>query len=472
MPSTRALWAFVVCGLLAGWGSPLASAAELELADAVREALDSNLDLAARRRALAADGEEVELARARLLPQLTVGARAQRLDDDRTDADRGETTEDSITFAGKATMTLYDENQRAEVSIQKHVYAGQGEQLAAFRLGVIEDAGSAFLELDRARAELDIQQRNRELTARSLGTSRARIAAGWSSDREVLRWESQLAANDTAVTDARTRTLLNRFELNRVRNRIAEAPVDPRPVELEEYGFVYARKAIVESIATPEGDRRLRDLLVGVGLARSPELAAIDFVIAAEERQLLANRRVLWAPSLGIDASISHLTADGSGGADDFDETEWTLGAALVFPLYEGGAKFAELRQTRETLSGLRIERRSVAQSVDQGIRAAFAQASGSYASLDFARRQEAAASKSYDLANDSYVLGVASILSLLDAQSQLLSAKQAVVDAFYDFFEDLLAAERQISLYPFLEPEPEMTELKDRFEQQLQRQP
>ena len=53
----------------------------------------------------------------------------------------------------------------------------------SFRLGVVEEAANAFLELDRARAVLDIQQRNRELTARNLETSRARIAAGWSSER-------------------------------------------------------------------------------------------------------------------------------------------------------------------------------------------------------------------------------------------------------------------------------------------------
>jgi hypothetical protein len=36
----------------------------------------------------------------------------------------------------------------------------------------------------------------------------------------------------------------------------------------------------------------------------------------------------------------------------------------------------------------------------------------------------------------------------------------------------DLIAAEEQMALYPFLEPEPEMTELLDRFEQELQAQP
>jgi outer membrane protein len=207
-----------------------------------------------------------------------------------------------------------------------------------------------------------------------------------------------------------------------------------------------------------------------MGLARSPELAAIDAAIAAEERLRTANRRAFWVPSLSLGAGVNHLAAHGS--APDFNETEWGVGAGLTFPLLEGGAKFAELRQTQESLASLRIERRSTAQSVDQSIRAAFAQASGAYTNVGFARKQQAAAQRNFELVNESYVLGVASILALLDAQAQLLTANQAVTDALYGFLVDLIAAEEQMALYPFLEPEPEMTQLLDRFERELQAQP
>jgi hypothetical protein len=81
-------------------------------------------------------------------------------------------------------------------------------------------------------------------------------------------------------------------------------------------------------------------------------------------------------------------------------------------------------------------------------------------------------ARRNYQLTNESYVLGVASILALLDGQSQLLTAEQAVTDALYDFFEDLIAAEEQLVFYPFLEPDPEVAELLDRLERELRSQP
>jgi outer membrane protein len=447
--------------------------AKLGLADAVRQTLAANLDLAAQRRRLAAQEEEIGVVRSNLLPQIDLGARAQLIESDRSSGDRGSTTKEAAAVAAKLTQVIYDEMDWANYTIQKHVFDGQRAQFEAFEDGVVQESANSFLELDRSRATLDIQERNRELTARNLETSRARIAAGWSSEREVLRWESQLAMNDTDVVDARTKVLVYRFELNRVRNLSAETAIAPLPAGIEEYGFVYAREGIADAIATPESDHRLRDLLVPIGLARSPELAQIDAAIAASERLLAANKRAFWVPSVSAAAAIDHLAASSSGSsAPDFKATEWGVGATLIFPLIEGGAKFARLRQTGEALTGLRVQRRAAGQSVDQSIRAAFAAASGAYHNVANARRQEAAAQRNFELVNESYILGVASILTLLDAQAQLLSANLAVANSIYGFLEAVIDAEKEMALYPFLEPETEMTALLDRIERQLQAKP
>jgi outer membrane protein len=188
---------------------------------------------------------------------------------------------------------------------------------------------------------------------------------------------------------------------------------------------------------------------------------------------LAANKRAFWVPSVSAAAAIDHLAASSSGSSTpDFETTEWGVGATLVFPLVEGGAKFARLRQTGEALSGLRVQRRAAGQSVDQSIRAAFAAASGAYHNIAAARRQEAAAQRNFELVDESYVLGVASILSLLDAQAQLLNANLAVADSIYAFLEAVVDAEKQLALYPFLEPEAEMTALLDRIERQVQSKP
>ncbi len=469
MATVRAWWACAAACLLIGASATESAAvdAELSLPEAVRQALDSNLDLASERRSLAADREDIAIARSKLLPQIGVGARVQHLNDDRADDHRGATSQDSAAIKAGINQVLYDEGAWAGYDIQKHVYAAQERQFEGFRLGVILDAASAFLAADQALAVLDVQERNRELTRRNLEISQQRVHAGWSGEREVLRWQSQLAANARTVSSARATALVSRFELNRVRSRPPEEAVSLEEVSAAEYGFVYARKAIQTAIADPAGDERLRNALVRVGLERSPTLEALDEAIAAGERRLTASRRAFWVPSLSFDADIDHLASRSSG--SDVEDTEWTVGASLAFPLVQGGAKFAVHRQTREALAGLRLDRRSEAQALEEAIRTAFAQASSSYAELGFAREQLSTARRYFDITNESYKAGVATVLDLLDGQSQLLNAQLSVTSALYGFLGDLISAERQLAFFPFLEPEAEVEELLDRIEGQLQ---
>ena len=91
---------------------------------------------------------------------------------------------------------------------------------------------------------------------------------------------------------------------------------------------------------------------------------------------------------------------------------------------------------------------------------------------MGFAERQVAAAARNFELVEASYTLGVASILDLLDAQSQLLTAELGLADATYSFLEDLIAAERELSYYAFLEEPAEVDALLNQLEQELGRQP
>ncbi len=462
----RAALVFATVALVAGGDAGAQRA--LDLGAAVREALSGNLDLAAQRLALAADREEIAIARAALLPQIDLAGQGQVLEDDRSDGDRGTNTKRSFTVSAKLSQVLYDEADFARLEIQRYVYAAQEQQLEAFRLEVAADAANAFLALDRARDVLEIQRRNRDLTLQNIETSRARIAAGYSSETEILRWESQLATNRADIATAEAALLSARFELNRVRNLPREAAIVAREATIEEYGFVYGRGAIASAVREPDADRRLRDVLVRVGLDRSPTLAESSEAIAAAERQLVANRRAFWVPSLTLVAGVNHLAQSSSTSSVDLDETEWGAGVGLAFPLLQGGAKFANERQTQEYLASLRTQRRADVATVGERLRASFASASAAHAVVGYAREQQRAAGRYFELTDASFVLGVASLIQLIDAQAQRLAAALAYTNALYDFLESMIAAERELSFFPFLEDDAEVTALLDLIEQQL----
>jgi outer membrane protein len=439
---------------------------EFSLTDAVQQAIASNLNLVAQRQALEADRQEIGLARSVLLPQVDFGMRGQYLDDERTDAARGNNKQGSFLVGAGLSQVIYDEQSWAGFSVQKHIYEGQVNELESFELGVVQDAASAFLEFDSAQNVLEIQEHDRELTRENLEKTRARIAAGWSSEGEILRWKAQLAGNDTDVRKAQVSVLQNRLELNRVRNLQPEASVTILPVALASYGFLYANEKITAAIVDPEQDRRMRNYLVRAGIARSPDLAALDASIAVGERQLTSSERAFWVPTLSFNAGVDYLVNHSTD--DDFNQTEWGVKGLFTFPVFQGGAKFAGLDQAQATLQSVRTQRRATAESLEQTIRLAFAKATGSFESLGFAGREVAAASEYFELVDQSYILGVSSVLDLLDAQRQLLAAQLTLNDAKYGFFEDLIAAERSISLYAFLHDPGEVKALLSGLAQEL----
>ena len=155
-----------------------------------------------------------------------------------------------------------------------------------------------------------------------------------------------------------------------------------------------------------------------------------------------------------------------------FNQTEWVLKGLLSYPIARGGARFAGLDRARASLESLRTDRRATALSLEERIRADFARSSGAYQNVGFVKRQEAAAQRNFELVERSYTLGVASILELLDAQAQLLSAELALNDANFGFLADLVAAERTISFYAFLEPRDDVEALLTPLADELQRAP
>jgi len=471
MPVRVVLLVFICSGLLASGPAPSLADA-LTLKEAVQQTLGASLDLSAQRIQLDADREAIGLSRAALLPQIAGGAQGQILDSDRSDGDRGNVTQKSATVSAGASQLIFDDGTWAGYTIQKHLFDSQQSEFEITRLGVIASAASTFLGLEQARAIAEIQRRNREVTRQNIETARARVATGYSGERDVLRWQTQLSANDSAVVQADVGALVSRFELNRVRDRPREDAIEPAHTTIEAYGFAFARPAVAAAVDHEEGARRLRDFMVRVGVARSPVIAAIDAAIEAEDRQVVASRRAFWAPTLTLGAGVNYLAAKQSDGSQttNTNETEWGVKAGLTIPIFEGGGRVSGLRQSRFTLSSLRTQRRSAHQTIGEAIRATFAQATGSYRDLGFARERVDSSKRNYELVNQSYTAGVSSILDLLDAQTQLLQAEIGAANAYYGFLSDLIAAEQALALFDFLEPEDEVSDLLDTLEASISR--
>jgi outer membrane protein TolC len=212
--------------------------------------------------------------------------------------------------------------------------------------------------------------------------------------------------------------------------------------------------------------------MVAEGQTTVPELQRIDAAIAAAKRVQQAARRSFWVPELSFQASLTQLLAESGAGREtpleglspiefpEADDTNWSLGVNLTLPLYTGGSRRAELGRAREDLNRLNLERRDLADRIEQRIRSALHQARASHSGIRLSRQGAEAAGKNLELVTDSYSRGAVSIIELLDAQNASLTADQVAANAVYDFFVDLMEVQRAAGNFDiFLS-----TEEKDRW--------
>lgn len=166
-------------------------------------------------------------------------------------------------------------------------------------------------------------------------------------------------------------------------------------------------------------------------------------IAAAKSRQVVAERAIgevyrQYAPTLDLTSTTTALTVN-----PGFAEVPiWNVGASLVLPFWDGGAREGRLRQARGQLEQARADvtdrERNVVIEVTQAKRAVQV----TQATRDLAERERGLAEENDRLTRRSFEVGTGTSLELVDAAGALRQAelelvirdfqfRQAQVDAF-----------------------------------------
>ncbi len=437
----------------------------LTLENAVKESVKANLDLKAADRAVSSGMEDVKKSRSALLPQIAIGTEAAVIDSDRARAALGQSPEKTWTGSATAGQVLYSDKAWTGYTVQKHTQESLVENREALMLDVMNTAATAYLNVLRAEAVLNIQNDNLKLTRANLERAKVRVSVGAAGPEEVYRWESELANRLQEALVAESSLLDARSEMNRIMDRpLTEdfAPMeagveDPLPVVKDHRVFAY--------LETPRKIRVLRDFLMEESLELSPELKAIDAQLAARKRLLVSSKREFWLPTIELQGSVSEMfdkSGDGSefpAGSDYPDDTSWSVGVSATLPLFSGGGKSAELRQSREEIVKLETERKATAERISQRTLIAMNKVRASYPGIRLSKNAAESAENNLQLVTDSYVRGVLSIIDLLDAQNLALVAEQQAANAVYDFLTHLMEVQRSTGTFFLYAQEAERDE-------------
>ena len=434
----------------------------MSLERAVSEAIDANLDLAVRRRAVSAAEQDAVRARSNYRPQLEASAQGAQIDDDRAAASFGSQAERTTSASLTLSQLLFSDAASAGIRVEDELQMAREQELEALRLDIALEAATTYLNLLRAKSLVEIQRSNLEVTRSNLELARIRRTIGAANPAEVYRWESQIASDRKGLVDAEAQKWTAEIALNRLLNRSLEQRYLITEVELDDPSLITGQERFQGYTETPARARLLRDFMVQEGLTVAPELRRIDAAIRAQERVVRAAKRAYWSPTVAIRASLEEVLSRGGAGSTGqgltigdltlptTDDTSWSIGLSAALPLYSGGSRRADVIQAEEELSRLSLELDSAAERIATRIRVGMRLASGSFRGIRLSQQASDAAARSLALVSDSYARGAVSILDLLDAQNAALRGEQLYANAIYDFFVDLMEVQRAANRFDF----------------------
>ncbi len=432
------------------------TARTLSLTGVMREAVDKNLDLQAEKKRLAAGNQQVRQALALLLPQISISSRAMLIDKDRAEASFGAQAQRTWQGSAVASQLIYSEKAWSNRAIQNHLQRMRTHELEQMRLNIAQEGANAFLNVLRAKTFERVQRENLRRTRSNLELAQVREAIGYSGRSEVFRWESEVALDRKDVIQANAQRNLAEIALNRVLHAPPEASFATREVDLNNPALATSRHELLDFMDDPVSFKRTRQFMVEEGLSSSPEIAILDAVIAAKQRELASANRAFWSPALALQADIGRIFKEGGAGTSSpalsaeipfsfpqADKSNWSIALNLSLPLFEGGGRFAQKTRAGKELQALKADRQSVLEKIEQRIRSALHIAGASRAGIKLSSDAANAAQKNLELVTDAYTRGALSILDLLDAQNAALIAKLGAANAIYDFLIDLAEVER-----------------------------
>ena len=327
----------------------------LTLKQAVDEALRVNLALRSRELELESSRENISSARSNLLPQLDISTGYLRIDEDRAAASFGSQPEKTFNGSADFSQLLFSEAAWANYAIRRDIYRGQVMDRESFRLDIVQQAATAYLNVLRAGTLRRIQQNNLNLTLTNLNLARIRVEIGEASPAELYRWQSQRANARKSVIQADWGLKKAKTQLNRLLHRPLEQPFKVEDVPYDYPMLVTSDPRLDKYVDNPWDYNKFRNLVVESSLAESPELKQLDYAIAAQERLLRSKKSAFFVPNIGLKASISRRFREGGAGTEGLqlpasipiefpqsDRTNWNVGIAASIPLFNGGRRIAE----------------------------------------------------------------------------------------------------------------------------------
>jgi outer membrane protein len=317
-----------------------------------------------------------------------------------------------VQVGGTVTQTIFNGFQTANKTRQaESAVLAQRATLRVTEQSVLLSAATAYMNLLRDNAILDLQRRNVEVLQEQLRQTRDRFNVGEVTRTDVAQAESSLASGRSQVLTAEANANASAATYRQV---IGTAPGKLSP-------------------ATPVDRFSPHDVThaVGVGIASNPSVTSAQYNVDVALQAVKVAEGALY-PTLSVQGSYTKnwLSTQTLATMDAYNAS--VLGTLSV-PIYQGGAEYSLIRQAKETLGQKRIDLDTARDTVRQSVVQAWGQLEAAKANIEATQAQVQAAEIALNGIREEARVGQRTTFDVLTAQQTLVNARVAVVTAQHD---------------------------------------
>ncbi len=309
-------------------------------------------------------------------------------------------------------QTLFNGFQTASRTrlAEGQVFAAR-ETLRTAEQTVLLNGATAYMNLLRDAALLELQRNNVKVLEATLRQTRDRFTAGEVTRTDLAQAESSLAAG---------RSSLHAAESNYITSKSAYVQViGVEPGKL-------ASASPVDRFSPPN----LTGALARAA-SQNPAVTTAMYNVDAAVEQVKVQESFLY-PTLSLNGSMQKSYGSTTS-LSNLESLSGSVIGQLSVPIYQGGAEYANIRQAKETLGQRRLDLDTARLSVQQNVTQSWGQLEAAKAQVDATTAQVTSAEIALDGVREEARVGQRTTLDVLNAQQALVSARTALVTAQHD---------------------------------------
>jgi outer membrane protein len=404
--------AVVACLVLAAWPAVAQSGQSAQpgpwsLEDCVKAAMQNQADVLTAQNNVTIARSRSKSALSDYFPQLTVQNNAFV-----AGSSKGVLNQTTTGTAFNVTQDVFDGGIR-ENSVQSARYGVKQNQAGLTRTvqTVTYSVTKSYYEVLRARHLADVAQKNVDYNDELLRQIQAQAEAGTSAPIDVLPVQAQLANAKVSLLSAQNSVRTAALALQ------DSMGLAPRP------------QFCVQEVETPPNPQmEALDAYMASALNARPDIAQSQAQIGASRASLRSARIGLY-PRPVISGNYQRQIQGG------FTTESTQMTGSIVFNLFDGGASRAAYTEAKANRANAELQANQLVKDIQTQVEEAYLNITDAQARTEASAIALQAAQTNYDNQMERRTLGSGTVLDVLNAEVQLVTAQSNDVQARYDYY-------------------------------------